>query len=292
MAHSANIAGRHVLARLRAFHSWHSVPTMADPDPTLRIHIYTERPVLARHVGLILERCQAAFGQYSRERGPTGSLRIHNVQSGSLLLDLVSVIDSISTLHDHREILAGFVAQLGDTLQIMAGMRKGRVTTSDRRLIEALSAPVANDNAQQVCIQVIGDNNTVIVIDREQIEKIGSNRAMPVADNIVEQLVRPLIQRPSRALEEKELAALPDFQFPRSPDGVRNRTFKPAVGVLVWLEDRWYVRLDGQNPIMIPMLGSETMIERLQKQRTYQVNGRIVIDDGMVTAFEVKRSSS
>ena len=261
---------------------------MTDQNSILRIHIDTEHPVLARHAGLILERSQAAFGQYTRERGPSGSLRLHKAHTGSLLLDLISVVDSITTLHDHRDILAGFVAQLADTLQVLTGMKNGRVTTSDRRLVEALCAPVANDNAKQVSVQVIGDNATVIVINQEQLDQIGSNKSMPVPD-LIQQLVQPSRERPAQEADEQAFAELPDLQFPRSPDGVRGRTFRPSDGLLIWLEDHWYVRLNGEIPVLIPMLGGETMIRRLQRNKTYRVGGRIVIDDGMVTAFEVRR---
>jgi hypothetical protein len=92
---------------------------------------------------------------------------------GSLLADIASVADGVSTLYEHRETVAGFMTQLMDALTWMLGGRNAREPSlSEKITLKVLARPVAQDGARQLSLQLVGDNNVVLVITPEAAEAI------------------------------------------------------------------------------------------------------------------------
>lgn len=126
----------------------------------------------ARQTGRILERLASAYSQHTRRgifnENRACDLSIENIQVGSLLVDFQNILEAASavlTVYEHRDLLGGFVAQLNDALALMRTFQPP--LPMYRTTLEALSAPVKSQRASNVTLQVIGDNNNILVIDRE-----------------------------------------------------------------------------------------------------------------------------
>jgi hypothetical protein len=161
--------------------------------PTSKAHDEANLPLLrlthdggfpdARQTGRIIERLGSAFSQHSRLGGGdcAADLSIQYIQIGSLLVDFKDILETgtaILSVYEHRELLGGFVAQLSDAVGLMRGRQQP--LPMYRTALEALSAPVTTGRASAVTLQVIGDNNNILIVDREVADEIAKYlRAQP-----------------------------------------------------------------------------------------------------------------
>lgn len=74
-------------------------------------------------------------------------------------------VTSTTELYDSA---VAFIERIKRVIDMLRGRTKGQggVTNEEKRLVEALRQPIAQDNARQVTLQIVGNNNSVIVINR------------------------------------------------------------------------------------------------------------------------------
>jgi hypothetical protein len=131
-----------------------------------------------RQTGVMLDRLANAYRGYSRlgYQNPeyAGDLVIEQIHVGSLWVifrDVLETATAIITLYEHRELLGGFVTQLNDALSLVQSV-SGSPLPMYRTALEALSAPVRTGRATTVTLNVVGDNNRILIIDRTAAEDI------------------------------------------------------------------------------------------------------------------------
>lgn len=154
-------------------------PSEQDADlPRLALE-HDGGPPDARQTGAMLDRVAYAYRAYSRlvAQPPeyASDLVIEEMRVGSLyvvLRDVLDIAGAVLTAYEHRELLGGFVTQLNDAMGAMR--RFGSPLPMYRNALEALSAPVRTGRATTVKLTVIGDNNRILIIDKESAEDIKS----------------------------------------------------------------------------------------------------------------------
>lgn len=230
---------------------------LPDDTTTLRIHYQTDGLLSAVDVAAVLREVATAFERYVRRRARHAHLRlaVRRVEVSSLLADLV-VMGAVAgqAVSEHREALYGFVGFIADTLSILKGVKPGKPTLADKRMINALQKPVAEAGAQQVNVFVVGDGNTV-TIDREAIQQMQSHSDQ-ASVRVVQQLAAP--------------RAHPDFnQLTRSHP--RLLTLDGEFGTVFDVRGQWYVRLEGEEGVLNPLKLEDGVT--LQDGRAYQFDG-------------------
>jgi hypothetical protein len=263
----------------------------ADSPPILRLTIDTAHPVMARQAGEIFARLAMSFDQYQRQNvagtANRTTLRLDQLRTGSLIADMVALADAMFTLYETREILGGFIAQLSDALTVMRGIAEGIATPSDRKTIATLAAPVANDNARQVCLQVIGDNNTVLIIDNSAVLDIAaedSSHKVGVTD------VRPPSSRRSVLFRGFEnplqqdtgpggIFIHPDLKHATVERAQHDLGSRTHTGTANWVLDDWYVQLDEGVSVLLPIDPTDSDAFGFDPNCTYRVQGKIVFAD-------------
>ncbi|HYC05252.1 MAG TPA: hypothetical protein VED40_18310 [Azospirillaceae bacterium] len=238
--------------------------TPAVDAPVLRVRIETEELPTVDNVASILGEIGKSFDRYARRYGVRHGLRlvVQRIYIGSLIADLV-VIGTATTLTaiQHREAIYGFVGFLSNALSIAQGIKKGENKTPEKRLVNALHGPVANGEAQQVNIFIVGDSNS-INIDKDSVKMI-SNANLSLKKN------------PDSAREMKieyiemaeeipvSISTLPAAKVAKPMDGKYGTAFN--------IKGQWYVRLEGEGGVLNP-----AEMERgvtIEDGRVYKFNG-------------------
>lgn len=217
------------------------VPTMPVPDAeVLRVRYDTESLIAVSDVGEVLSALGRGFERYTRRTAARRglALAVQRVEVGSLVADLVVVgTGTAIAVAQHPEALYGFVGFIGDLLAIAQGLKPGKNKQADARLIEALSKPVADGNAQQVNIFVVGDGNAV-TIDKGAVE-----------------LVRAARHEAHEALSAGQAGAASDFEddpvLTLAPPRLLTLTGKH--GTAIDVKGQWYVRLEGEGGVLNPL---------------------------------------
>jgi hypothetical protein len=254
---------------------------MLDAAPLLRLEVLTDKPVRAREAGLMIERLANAFDQQVRSKrlgDIDARLGLSHLSLSSLFADFGVLATIAYVAFDQRQALVQFVSFLADSIEIIAALRGNEVPPADRSAIEALAVPVARENATQVNVFVIGDNENRIEIGRELAETLTSALVRPrsLSDGELRQIAEeiPLSPRLERRIERHAI----DYSADRSEH-------KPADpnGTMIYLNDRWFVRPEGMNGGMLPAEGFSAV--DLDPSRTYVVQGRILTSSNLPTGF-------
>lgn len=231
------------------------------PDaPVLRVSYDTEGSIAAADVGELLSALGKAFERYSRRAAPRDHLRlaVRRIEVGSLVADLVVVVAGTAMgVAQHPEALYGFVGFLGDLLAIAQGLKRGKNKQADARLVETLLKPVADGNAQQVNIFVVGNGNTV-TIDRKSIDLV--RRAGDQARKLSE--AEGKIARASDVEEDDKPIAL------MAP---KHLLLRGKHGTALDVKGRWYVRLEGEGGVLNPLELSPGVT--VKDERSYSFDG-------------------
>lgn len=245
---------------------------MTEERPTLRLRIESTDALGAAEVGTILIALQSAFSSYVEQiHQPNSRLRIDRAVVGSLLLDLVSIADAVVSLYDARQVLAGFTAQLGDALQALRGHLSLRVTPEDRSAVEALAAPVMAGSATQVSLQVIGDNNTVIIVTPEHAAELAERGILPVG-------------------VDPEAGRRPWFEVSEEEQGSEAGE-QSYIAEAQPFGDEWYARIDGSNS-WVPVTATRPVRTQLGAGGWFALRGRLIRSDaGVPRAFIVEAAS-
>lgn len=242
----------------------------ADWPATLRLIVDTKGQPRAADVGRMLHRLSVSFSQYQRREGfgTNAQLRVSRLEVGSLWADLIAVAGTVVTLWEFREILTGFVQQLVKAFRVMSGTEDGIVESSDRVTIEALAAPVANDDAHQVTVQVVGDNNAVLVINLESAQSL---RDAAVARAI-----------PSTLRAHQTKAARAPIEGARLREAISYRTDRSIIdedsadATLLFIDGQWYARPVGLSGVLLPVSIGHQSVAGLDEHTTHIAHGSII----------------
>jgi len=264
---------------------------MSYHNPVLRLHIVSAAPLRADVVGGVIERVSVGFSGFQRRRGARlapYTLRVQHVHVGSLIADLVSVGEAIETLINNRDLLGGFIAQLGEALNWLTGLPGAKKPNpADRTTVETLASPIARDGATQVVLQLVGDNNTVLIITPEAVAAMKEKRATDVAEQMkpVQQTVEEAVAAVQRSFDiHAKLSPAQRASLHGARQKPRIRAASRRVGTMVHLQGRWYVRPEGMNGALLPVQNVE-MARQLVPTGTYLVEGEINITESLPTSF-------
>lgn len=206
-------------------------------EPSLSVRFENDRLIAAGDLGRILDELAKAFDRFARaSRGARGRrLAVRRVVVGSLVADLV-LVGAVSTAAaaQNAQALFGFVGFLADMLGIAQGLKPGRVTAANERLLAALQKPVAEGDAQQVNI-FVGDGASV-TIDRDAIRLVRTHREDSAEEaqafTITERRVPPVSKMMAAPIH-----AVLDGKF----------------GTALDVKGQWYVRLEGEGGVLNPV---------------------------------------
>lgn len=209
---------------------------ITDDIPTLRIRYETDDLLPASDVAAVLREVAMGFDRFARQRRRYAGLRlaVWRVELSSLNADLVVIgLGTAKAALEHRQALYEFVGFIADLLSIAKGVMPGKIKAADAKMIDAIQKPVAQVEAQQVNLFIVGDGNTVN-IDRDAIQMIRSQREQNTASRTVD--FRPPV--------EADLAGSP-------PPGLRRLEGK--FGTVFDVHGQWYVRLEGEEGVLNPL---------------------------------------
>ena len=207
-----------------------------DEMPALRIHYETDGLLPAADVANMLRELATGFDRFTKRRGRYAGLRlaVRRVAVSSLDADLVVIgVGAAAAVLDHRQALFDFVGFIADALSIAKGLKPGKVKAADAKMIDAVQKPIAESEAQQVNVFVIGDGNTV-TIDRDAIQLMRSHREK----NFV-----------SRAYDVPPAVDV-DFLDEAPP---KLHRLEGKFGTAFDVHGQWYVRLEGEEGILNPL---------------------------------------
>jgi len=231
----------------------------ASDPPILRVRYDTEGLIAAADVGEVLSALGKGFERYTKRAAVRAGLRlaIQRIEVGSLVADLVVVgTGAAIAVAQHREALYGFVGFLENLLAIAQGLRPGKNKQADARLIELLSKPIAEGDAQQVNVFVVGDGNTVM-IDRGAIELVRAARHDARAALGVE----------SQMAANAEVSGDPALAL--APP--KYMTLDGKHGTAIDVKGRWYVRLEGEGGVLNPLELAHGV--SVQDEQSYSFDG-------------------
>ena len=202
-------------------------------EDRLLIVIETDQGAAAGDVAELLRATAAAFERFSKTRtGRSPILTVEALEQGSLkiVLDAVDLMDKLSGA---GQLLAPFAAHIAELVRgALAARGFIRMTPSDRKLLQALSGPVAKGRARQ--INIIADRGATIVIDEAA--------ARVLVGALEARQEQPLRTRPPEIDDVQRLA--PALSGP----GVH--------GTAMLVRGTWYARLEGGQGVLVPLHGA------------------------------------
>jgi hypothetical protein len=158
-----------------------------DAPPILRLEIESDKPLLARDVGRLMERLgfahqafQIALGTPPDERE---TLRIRKVWTGSYVAEFILVgAAAFVVIDEARERLIAFVRRLIRAARVLAGAdQDDRAGKAETDVIDAARILVKKGFAIRVDIYVHGDNKNRLEIDAEAVQEMEDFRQLTAA---------------------------------------------------------------------------------------------------------------
>ena len=235
----------------------------ARPD---QLHLcvgYRSAPT-AREAALIIDRVGNAWERTGREGRPAiEPLFLDRVEISSLhaWFELGAAVTAVA---DHRDMLIGFVQNIGVAVQTLTGANVGQVPASIRALLGAMATPVERGVADRASIQVHGDNNTIIIIDGNNAGNI--NSALMRRSDAGERVQR--VEPATRRRRPAELTALPDVAL-KTGNGTTSDH-----ATIVRFANEWYARPEGLGGVLLPANGS--MLADAATTMQYTAHGMIL----------------
>lgn len=212
------------------------------PDsPVLRVRYDTDGLIAAAEIGEVLTALGKGFERYIKRSAARSRLRlaVQRVELGSLVADLVVVgAGTAMAIAQHPEALYGFVGFLGDVLAIAQGLKRGKNKQADARMIDLLARPVADGQAQQVNVFVVGNGNTV-TINRGAIELVSAARRD----------AREALDAEDQTEATADLGG--DLRVALAPP--KYLTLEGKHGTALDVKGCWYVRLEGEGGVLNPL---------------------------------------
>lgn len=213
---------------------------MEHPErPTLQINYETDLPVGAVEFGGLVQELGKGFDRFARGRR-LRNLRLIVVGAGlgSHWLDLavVGASTAVGAAIKYRKEIYDFADFLGKLFDIAKNLRRVETKAADRKLIDAINAPVARGQATQVNITVLG-GAPVITVSQQIAQTFWS---VPDEENVKALPLPPTAV--SRRREKVDADAVPAL-----------RHLEGHFGTIFDVKGQWYVRLEGEQGVMNPV---------------------------------------
>lgn len=222
---------------------------------TLEIRYETAVPIGAAEFGVLIQELGKGFERYARGRR-LNDLRLTLVGAGLgshwIEVAVVSTGSIAATAIKYRKEIYDFADFLGKLFDIAKGLRGEGAKVADKKLIDAINAPVAKGQATQVNVTVFG-GSPVITINQEIADTLWPTNPEDEANRlkIAGEAPSPAVDRP--------------FKSPVLP------ALAGHFGTVIDVKGQWYVRLEGGEGVMNPAIPSSGV--SLTDDQTYELYG-------------------
>lgn len=217
---------------------------MAVPDlaadrerPTLQIVYDTAAPIGAAEFGAVIQELGKGFDRFTRARRQRG-LRLVVIGAGLgshwIEVAVVGATSAAGIAITYRKEIYDFADSLGKVFDMAKTLRRAEAKPADRKLIDAINAPVASGQATQVNVMVLGGSPTITINQHNaQALWVPEDRA-----DLEDALADPVL-----AIGNRQGSTAP---MVRKLDG--------HFGTILNVKGAWYVRLEGQEGVLNPVL--------------------------------------
>lgn len=218
-----------------------AVPIVAEHPkwPTLQIKYETDMPIGAVEFGVLIQELGKGFDRFARGRR-LRNLRLTVVGAGlgSHWLDVavVGASTAVGVAIKYRKEIYDFADFLGKLFDIAKNLRRAETKAADRKLIDAISVPVARGQATQVNITVLG-GAPAITVNQQTAQTFWS---VPDEENV--EVLPSASKAVSRRREMIDAGAIPAL-----------RQLEGHFGTIFDVKGQWYVRLEGEQGVMNPV---------------------------------------
>lgn len=225
-------------------------------DDKMILRIETEQGLPASELAELLDALDAAFRQFSKRRisrDQTARLRVYDVRHGSLEV-ILDAVDAAGKLIEAGTLLAPFASHLMDLASAICGLQPPKVSRSERKVIEAISNPIANDNATQINLIVHGDVHFTFDADSVAALRVSQAASADLSSRV------PEIEAPIRYVTTGQVRSLVS-------DGVH--------GTALDVDGEWYARLEGGHGVLVPITAAGNVTETLRHKSAYLFKGSL-----------------
>jgi len=216
---------------------------MAVPDlvadrerPTLQIKYDTSTPIGAAQFGALVHELGKGFDRFARARRQRGlRLVVVGAGLGSHWIDLavIGVTTVAGAVITYRKEIYDFADFLGKVVDMAKTLRRAEAKPADRKLIDAINAPVASGQATQVNVMVLGGSPTITINQQTaQVLWVSEDQA-----DLEEELAEPTLAIGKRHVDEAPAL----------------RKLEGHFGTILDVKGAWYVRLEGQEGVLNPV---------------------------------------
>lgn len=226
------------------------------PDrPTLEVRYDTTVPIGATEFGVLIQELGKGFERYARVRRFSDvRLTVIGAGLGSHWIELavVSTGSVAATAIKYRKEIYDFANFLGKLFDIAKGLRGEEAKAADKRLINAINAPVAKGQATVVNVTVFG-GSPVITINQETTSTLWPTNSAHEVDafEFSGETLSPAVGRPSKSPVQRALSG--------------------HFGTIIDVKGQWYVRLEGEEGVMNP--ATPSLGVSLTDDQTYKLYG-------------------
>ena len=225
-------------------------------DDGMTLRIETEQGVPATELATLLSALDSAFRQFSKrrfKRGQAARLRVHDVRHGSLEV-ILDAIDAAGKLIEAGTLLAPFATHLMDLVSALCGLQPPKISKTEGKAIEAISNPIANNNATQINLIVNGDVH--FSIDLNSVASLRISRTE--SDDPPPRL--PETEGQIRYVTSEQIRSL-------ASEGVH--------GTALEVDRQWYARLEGGHGVLVPIKAAVDVIDALHHRSAYLFKGAV-----------------
>lgn len=225
-------------------------------DDKMILRIKTEQGVPASELAELLGALDTAFRQFSKRRisrNQKARLRVYDVRHGSLEV-ILDAVDAAGKLIEAGSLLAPFATHLMDLASALCGLQPPKLSKSERKVIDAISNPIANDNATQ--INLIVDGEVHFTFDANSVASLRVSQAVSV-------------DLPPRVPEaERQIRYVTSEQ-------VRSLVSEGVHGTALDVDGEWYARLEGGHGVLVPITAAGNVTRTLRHKSAYLFKGSL-----------------
>lgn len=248
-------------------------PTVPNVDLGIIFEIKNKKPLDLLEVTDAFRAMGEQFKRYAvREHGERGAkLAIGQLESGSIIAQLVPLLEVADTILGHRDYIGPFVAQFGDMLETIKLFppRARELPKPDVRAAKEIVKPIARDQGAQ--INIYGVEGGTIVTNVYNFGSYGAREIRRNADTI--------------------LAGLPiDEDFAEEPMVLHQLRDGPARSA----GDYGFIDRFSHQPVKIRWLSEEAKAAVLERPENvfdlvYFVTGHVKRAGGAVVTYDIRR---
>lgn len=128
----------------------------------LRVEFKNTQPVELSDLAGSLTALGESYEDYAvaREKGPPSGVRLYiqELRSGSIIADLVQLMDQASLIVEHFDIYAGFVTNFDDSIRFFLNLpsKDSKPSRREAQQVSQIFDPVAKDGGSQLFLTVHG----------------------------------------------------------------------------------------------------------------------------------------